>query len=253
MLEAALDLAGNGWAVHPCIPTGPKAKSPFLPHGHLEASAEPEAIVAWWTRWPTAMIGAPVPESMLVLDIDPRNGGSIEALESVTGPLPETLTAWSGRGDGGRHLYFRRPVGQFVSTGLPAGVDLKVAGYLIMPPSIHPASGEPYRWEHHPAAQLPFMAVVALRPDEPTRRAPTFPVSSTGKAAKADALVRTVLNSSESTRNNRLYWAACRAIEEGHDEHVLEELEGAAMSVGLGPREAAATINSARRRLGVAS
>jgi hypothetical protein len=43
------------------------------------------------------MIGARVPDSLLVIDIDPRNGGSLEALTNQVGALPETLTAWSGR------------------------------------------------------------------------------------------------------------------------------------------------------------
>jgi Bifunctional DNA primase/polymerase, N-terminal len=71
---------------------------------------DPDQIKAWWIRWPNATIGARVPESLLVIDVDPRNGGSLAELESLTGPLPATLTAWSGRDDGGRHLYFRRPL-----------------------------------------------------------------------------------------------------------------------------------------------
>lgn len=52
------------------------------------------------------MIGAPVPEALLVIDVDPRNGGKLAELQLLTGRLPTTLTVWSGRNDGGRHLYF---------------------------------------------------------------------------------------------------------------------------------------------------
>jgi hypothetical protein len=152
--EAALELAANGWAVFPCwernYRTDPKtgepegAKSPHsdkrlqLINGHLDASRDPDLIRAWWRRWPKAMIGAPVPDSLLVVDVDPRNGGSLQELESLTGSLPPTLTAWSGRNDGGQHLYFLRPAGPLSSTRLPQGIDLKANGYCVVPPSIHP-------------------------------------------------------------------------------------------------------------------
>jgi hypothetical protein len=73
---------------------------------------DPDQIKLWWTKWPNAMIGAAVPESLLVIDIDPRNGGSLQALTDLVGALPETLTAWSGRNDCGHHLYFLRPQGR---------------------------------------------------------------------------------------------------------------------------------------------
>jgi hypothetical protein len=107
---------------------------------------DPDQIKLWWTKWPNAMIGAAVPESLLVIDIDPRNGGSLQALTDLVGALPETLTAWSGRNDCGHHLYFLRPPGPLTSTRLPEGIDLKINGYCIVPPSIHPATGLPYRW-----------------------------------------------------------------------------------------------------------
>ncbi|MEP7021165.1 MAG: bifunctional DNA primase/polymerase [Pseudonocardiales bacterium] len=147
LLDAALDLAAAGWRVFPCRPSGPAAKAPLLPApGHHLASTDTDRIIQWWTQWPTAMIGAPVPLGLLALDIDPRNGGTLDALEDVLGPLPETSMVLSGRGDGGMHLYYLRPPGVLVSTRLPAGVDLKLSGYCIVPPSIHPASGMPYTW-----------------------------------------------------------------------------------------------------------
>src|SRR6266550_9200955 len=73
MLGEALDLAAQGWRVLPCIPTGERAKAPLLEHGFHDATLDPTVITSWWTRWPTAMIGARVPESLLIIDIDPRN------------------------------------------------------------------------------------------------------------------------------------------------------------------------------------
>lgn len=243
MLGAALELARAGWAVFPCRPTEPRAKSPLLPHGHLEATTDPDRIRAWWTRWPAAMLGAPVPKTLIVVDIDPRNGGSMEALEERVGPVPVTLTVWSGRGDGGRHLYFLRPPGTFTSTGLPSGVDLKANGYCILPPSIHPASGKPYRWEIHEPASLPAGLLALLRP--PERKAP--PAGASAAVTKGEPLVRHVLGLPDGNRNNGLYWAACTAAEEGILELLKDDLLRAAVAIGLPEREAKRTIDSAAR------
>jgi hypothetical protein len=75
----------------------PHAKAPMTVNGHLSATMDPDQIKLWWTKWPNAVIGARVPDNCIVIDIDPRNAGSIEALEEFTGPLPATLTVWSGR------------------------------------------------------------------------------------------------------------------------------------------------------------
>jgi hypothetical protein len=169
MIDAACELPSAGWRVFPCWPAGPRAKSPLTEHGHLDATTDLELIKAWWRRWPYAMIGAAVPASYIVIDIDPRNGGSVADLESLAGSLPATLTVWSGRNDGGRHLYFRRPTGELTGSRLPTGVDMKARGYCIVPPSIHPATGRPYRWEHRPVAPMPYPASAAAAPDATSR------------------------------------------------------------------------------------
>ena len=182
MLAAAWALAAAAWEVFPCKWTGPYAKAPMTVNGHRNATMDPDQIKLWWTKWPNAMIGARVPDNCIVIDIDPRNGGSIEALEEFTGSLPATLTVWSGRNDGGRHLYFQRPASPLSSTRLPKGVDLKANGYCIMPPSIHPATGQPYRWqdEDAPAAAIPAKCLSSYARGRQCRsldRAQTHPLS----------------------------------------------------------------------------
>jgi hypothetical protein len=245
MAEAALELVDHGWAVFPCIPEGPKAKAPLTTNGHHDASRDPGQITAWWTRWPYAMIGAPVPDSLLVLDVDPRNGGSLTELESLIGPLPTTLTAWSGRNDGGRHLYYLRPAGQLSSTRLPKGIDLKVNGYCIVPPSIHPATGQPYRWqdEDAPAAAIPARLSELLRPPPPS------PIERSGSNTSAIGLLRTVVGAPEGNRNNVLYWASCRAAESGIlNDQVEALLIDAAVTAGETETKARRTVASARRK-----
>ncbi|MGB8200044.1 MAG: bifunctional DNA primase/polymerase, partial [Pseudonocardiaceae bacterium] len=120
-------------------------KHPLTRHGKDDASTELTQITAWWDRWPWANIGIRPPARVIVLDIDPRNGGdtALERLTRQHGLLPRTLTARTG--SGGQHIwvtYTGQARGQ-----LCRGVDVKtVRGYVVAPPSLH-ASGGRYEWQ----------------------------------------------------------------------------------------------------------
>jgi hypothetical protein len=235
-----LELAAQGWAVFPCKWRGEEAKAPLTINGFHDATRDPNQIRAWWTRWPHAMVGARVPASLLVIDVDPRNGGNLAALESLTGRLPATLTAWSGRNDGGRHLYYLRPAGPLTSTRLPKGIDLKVNGYCIVPPSIHHTTGRPYRWEHHPALALPHTLRELLRP---LQRTQTF----TSTAKNGSGLIRTVAEAPERKRHDTLVWASFRARDDGVLDQIADDLVAASVSTGYPETSARHTIASVRR------
>src|SRR5699024_10404673 len=246
MLNAAVELAQGGMKVLPCKPTGPNAKAPYIAGGFKNASSDADQVRTWWTRWSNAMIGVAIPDQFIVLDLDPRHGASMEALEAVTGPLPETMTSWSGRNDGGRHLWFVKPEGNFSSRNLPHGVDLKEGGkgYVIAPPSVHPDTGQPYQWgKECPFAELPAQAVDALAPPKPRV---TLPAPVSEHSGNLNGLVRSVSEAVEGERNQKLFWASCRAFDHG-DTDIIQELFEAALSVGLTDSEASATIDSARR------
>jgi len=239
-LDAALALAEAGWPIFPL-----RGKVPAIPGGRgvLDATVDAQQIRMWWTRYRGANIGARVPDGLLVIDVDPRNGGDLAALEAGYEPLPRTLTCWSGREDGGRHLYFRGSGGPISSRRLPAGIDVKTStGYLVVPPSLHPATGLPYRWEHHPIAVLPSWLRMLLRPISVLPRPGTFsgPSSSPG-------LVRFVDGLTDGNRNRGLFWAACRAVETGNMD-LLDELDTAGRRIGLAQVEVQNTIASARQK-----
>ncbi|WP_169833603.1 bifunctional DNA primase/polymerase, partial [Methylobrevis pamukkalensis] len=166
MLEAALAFAARGWRVFPCdpTPTKPRAKSPLIGTDRdrdnkpiagsgwpAKASADPERIRAWWTRWPKALIGmAPGWADGFVVDLDPK-GESVADVEArlvaaIGAPLPacaRTITQ-----SGGRHLWFARPEGGLGNgtPGLP-NIDIRCdAGYVILPPSVM-GNGAAYAWE----------------------------------------------------------------------------------------------------------
>lgn len=129
-------------------------KHPFgkvVPRGHLDATTDLAEIEECWSALPLANIGIRTGEvsGLVVLDVDPRNGGdaSLERLQGGIGKLPPTLTVKTG--GGGYHLYFRYPLsgGKIAAKldGYP-GIDVKAdGGYVLAPPSSH-ISGRRYEW-----------------------------------------------------------------------------------------------------------
>ena len=81
--------------------------------------------------------------------MDTRNGGQ-ESYARLVEAVPEVAGAGmiveTGRGDGGKHLYFSLPEPVPMVTHLPEfpGVDFKSSGYTVGPGSTH-ASGGRYR------------------------------------------------------------------------------------------------------------
>jgi len=152
LLAAALAYADRGWRVLPlhdvtrgtcscanrerCKAPG---KHPRLPKWQEWASSDKGTIAGWWKQWPAANVGVKTgaDSGIVVLDVDPRNGG-FESLAALL-PLPETLTVVTG--GGGRHYYFVHPSGVVKGGDLADGVELKADGqYVVAPPS---RTGEP--------------------------------------------------------------------------------------------------------------
>ena len=160
MAEAAQWYVSKGIPVFPvhraikgrCSCNNPRCehpgKHPRTVHGFKDASKSRSQVAAWWKQWPKANIGMPTGEAsgFLVLDIDPRNGGS-ESFESLIvkhGRLPSTAEQITG--GGGRHVFLRHP-GLAAKASLAPGIDVKSnGGYVILAPSLHP-SGNVYQWD----------------------------------------------------------------------------------------------------------
>src|SRR5689334_5756027 len=141
---AAERYAAQGWHVFPvCV----RGKKPLLggPGGFLSATTDVAQVREWWHRNPNANIGLwPGQSGLVVFDVDGPDG---EAAARILGALSEpTLVCATGRPDGGRHLYFRRPEFSVSNNDLAARLEVRGdAGYVLLPPSIHP-SGAQYRW-----------------------------------------------------------------------------------------------------------
>lgn len=166
--DAACSYADRGWSIFPLQARSKQPVGRLTPHGMNDATTDLARVFAWWEAAPRLNIAINCEASgLVVLDVDPRNGGEDGLHEALSqlGPLPRTVEAHSG--GGGQHLLFRHPGGSFRREVAP-GVDIKCSGYIVAPPSIHP-NGEPYIWsvdgdpEEVAPAELPERWVTAMR------------------------------------------------------------------------------------------
>jgi putative DNA primase/helicase len=124
-------------------------KHPRTLHGVHDATRDGAEIESFWRKWPDANIGIATGHAsgIVVIDIDPRNGGleTFERLEADFGALPKTPTAFTG-GDGA-HLLFDLPQISVRKGTFGPGVDVLGDGcMMVAPPSLH-VSGQRYCWE----------------------------------------------------------------------------------------------------------
>ena len=240
LLAAALAYAAAGWPVFPCKPD---AKIPATKHGCKDATTSPAAIRAWWQRAACNVAiatGVPGPD---VLDVDVHATGSgwtgYERLKSagmITGALRMVRTR-----SGGLHVYFAGTTQR--NGSLPgAHLDFRAAGgYVLAPPST--VGGAPYEllFSHDDQHQtFDWNTAIELLAPAAARR-------HGRRGGGIASLVVFVSRLEEGERNRGLFWAACRAAEEGHVE-TMDDLIAAAIGTGLSKIEAARTVASAARR-----
>ncbi len=146
MLAHALRYALAGWRVLPLQPNG---KAPLTAHGVKDASTDPETIGAWWQRWPAANIGLALGDDVVCFDVDPRNGGTIDALARLG--LDHGATVTQRTAGGGWHVIYQKPHGWPLAgkvANVP-GVDvLSGDKYIVAAPSV--IDGKRYQWERDP-------------------------------------------------------------------------------------------------------
>lgn len=235
-------MLGHGFSVGPL-----NGKIPLTKHGVLDFTRDPGVIAVWKRRWPQCNWGV-TQVGVIALDVDPRNGGSVAALNL----RPEHATLCVQTGSGGWHIYYR--VSGSVRGkvhGIP-GVDVKAggSGYLVAPGSVHPDTGKPYLLHRNaPIADLPehLRGLIAR---------PAFVPCSTNLDNKAnpscadrwDGLVRTVQQAQEGNRNDMLFWAAACAAADSAPAAVYSALAAAAHANGLGAHEISRTIQSGQQK-----
>lgn len=160
-LFTAVGYAKRGWHVLPLHSVrdrqcscgrdcGNPGKHPRTRQGWKDASSDPDVVRRWWTQYPDANIGlAPGLSGLVILDIDPRNGGgeSLAAIEAEHGALTETVRTVTG--GAGWHYWFERPEGYETVRKMLLAEGVEVigdSGYVVAPGSSH-YSGRDYVWD----------------------------------------------------------------------------------------------------------
>ena len=181
LLDAALQWAADGIPVFPV-----RGKEPLTAHGFKDATVDEGQIRAWWTETPDAGIGGATGEvcGCWVLDVDGEAGkATLAELEAHHGALPPTRVVRTG--GGGLHYWWRMPdvpVGN--RTNLPAPhrdrdnpskLDVRgTGGYVVLPPSPHPAGTRYELLDDEGVAEAPaWLVELVVR----KRRASTPPSS----------------------------------------------------------------------------
>ncbi|MEO2108823.1 MAG: bifunctional DNA primase/polymerase [Actinomycetota bacterium] len=252
--EAALALAAAGLQVLPIVPG---SKRPLTPNGLADASRAPDQLAGWWRRWPDANVAIATGGSGVdVLDVDRRQSGNgfdvlLRLLRAGHGRALLVAVATPNEG---LHLYYPavsdRPQRPWALTR--HHVDFRgTGGYVLVPPSsVKTASGvHPYRVVATGRAAAPLDALAARHLLDPRPRSrPTTTGPRRPGPSSARGIATWLSTRSEGTRNNALFWAACRYVEMGLGPDVAKELLGnAAAQAGLPSREVTATIHSAYR------
>ncbi|KUN81723.1 bifunctional DNA primase/polymerase [Streptomyces griseoruber] len=282
-LAHALSAAERGLAVIPLSRTKlPALRSPHRPedppchgtcgrfgHGVYDASTDPARIRALFAAAPWATgygiaCGLP-PHHLIGVDLDTKSGTDATGALRELGlrhlfTIPPTVVVVTP--SGGRHLWLTGPPDVVIpnSAGrLAPGIDIRGAGgYLVGPGSrtAHGVYGTAPGTGHLVPAPCPRALLRLLAPGVRRGRAASGAGAVTGAAggpsAGADGahgrgLIQFVLAAHEGQRNTRLFWAACRAYENGIGEALADALVAAAVRTGLTEREARSTVASAAR------
>ena len=251
-LDAALPLAEMGFSI---FPLSPGTKLPAIAQkaggkGVKDATTDADQVRNWARRFPRANVGIACGRAsgVTVIDIDPGHGGNetIAAFREKGSKLVETILAQTP--SGGWHAYYMyEPLLLNSKAKLGPGIDVRNDnGYVVAPPSLL-KDGRIYRWVVPPtgsqAARMPRWAMERLRPKPMPVYEDRHPPRDPDGALKG--LVEFVRNAKEGERNGSLYWAACRAKENGlADAGVQQTLIAAAVSIGLDPKESHKSVLS---------
>ncbi|MFI1375864.1 bifunctional DNA primase/polymerase [Streptomyces longwoodensis] len=229
-----------------------------LGHGVYDASADPArvremfAAAPWATGYGIAC-GLP-PHHLVGIDLDTKTGtDSSAALRELAlrhlFTIPPTVVVVTP--SGGRHLWLTGPPDVAIpnsASRLAPGIDVRGAGgYLVGPGSRtdHGVYATAPGTAHLPPAPCPRALLhLLLPPPRPTATAPS------AEDTHGHGLIHFVLAAHAGQRNTRLFWAACRAYENGIGPTLSEPLIQAAVHTGLTPREARSTVASAARMTG---
>ena len=247
----ALAYAALGWRVFPVVPGG---KRPLFPGWQRDATTDPQLIGRYWRSEPGPNIGLICGEAFDAYDVErPHLRGLAEWMGLNDYRMPTTPIARTGRG--GVHILVRAgdaPGHALRLRGARIGELKARGGFIVACPSR--TTGD-YWWHRAPEDAsldpappwLRSLVATTTRADQADSKRTVGPARGEPRLA---ALARAVRGSREGTRNDVLYWAMRRALDDGIPASVASTvLARMAAEAGLEDREISATIGSARGAL----
>ena len=279
--EAAMTYAVNGWRVLPLHSPqgvgcscgtndcGKPGKHPRINDWQNAASSDLQTVTEWWSRWPGCKYRDSPEDGLVVLDVDPKNGGleSLAALESEHNSLDPRARQRSG--SGGWHYLFGPVEGVKLARGFRPGLDLLTGAgsFIVVAPSLH-ASGGRYEWmdEPHPLSSARDTIALTTPPlwlmDVAMKRKPKAVTRNTRPSGERVPVARILSQALEKVRagdgrNDAGLHLFCQIRDAGYDRDeaslTLREWVNQANDATAGQdrytiREAEATLRSAYKR-----
>ena len=254
MQDWALAYAALGFRL---LPLWPGEKRPLYDNWPNDATTDPELLGRYF-RDPSRNMGVVCGEAFDAWDIEqPHIKKFLDWIGANGWTLPEAPIQQTGSGgwhilteptgvNGNRYLYLDGShIGELKSAG----------GFIVLSPSKlsapkNGADGQ-YRWtwapEHLSVPRAPEWLLGLLeRPKTAPRKFPSRDTSVESAIRRLEGLAQAVRDAGEGKRNNYLYWAMRRALEEGIPaRYAGAELLQTGLAIGLTDHEAKATLRSA--------
>jgi Bifunctional DNA primase/polymerase, N-terminal len=249
------------WQLLPMVYATKRAALPF----HC-ASNDADTIRRWYGphgRYRTANVAVMCGRVSGVIGIDVENAEGEAELKRLGMPLGPRCN--SGGTRGGFHIYVTYPEQAGPLRGqvtVAPGLELRGNNHLLMlPPSIHPKSQQPYWWApgYEPwkfvvLPEAPQWVIDALiKPERELYRPPAGPLDDRYVAKALQNELDGLEAVPEGTRNHTLFRVACKLFRFGqeHAPLIAQELMDKALYIGLSEYESKGTLQSAARAQGV--
>lgn len=249
IVDDALLLASHGFRV---FPLARDANKPWRCGWQQAATTAMKQIEDWFvTDRYNIGIACGEASNLTVIDIDQKHGVSgFETLLAfkrkgmLMPPSPIVVTP-----SGGQHLYYQynKHVRNWCGR-LGPGIDIKTEGGFVVGPGSHKDCGD-YKWLRAKFGPLPeFPQWIIKKLVKPKKTIPIRPVTDN---CSLSPVVLCVARQKEGARNNVLYWAAWRFVENGYTfEQAVKDLLPAGLQCGLDENSIIATIRSAYAKSG---
>ena len=161
--DSAIAFAREGFRV---LPVQPGAKEPIAGWGPKKATSDPERVRDVFLLHPDANVGISPDHRWVVVDVDPRHGGSLESVEGLGLPLDGYRER---SGSGGWHIPYVLPNGvEAASKTIAPGIEVKAHGSMVVFPHSRLVDGGWYRVDgdswHCPSIPASLPMLENLRP-----------------------------------------------------------------------------------------